>query len=72
MPAERGGEVIFNTALTGYQEAFTGSSYSWKIAILTIPQIGNYGPNSLRVFARSQFRPRREFLSALVSLATTA
>ena len=42
-PAERAGEVVFNTALTGYQEVFTDPSYSGQIVILTNPQIGNYG-----------------------------
>jgi carbamoyl-phosphate synthase small subunit len=42
-PAERGGEVVFNTALTGYQEVFTDPSYAGQIVILTNPQIGNYG-----------------------------
>jgi carbamoyl-phosphate synthase small subunit len=42
-PAERGGEVVFNTALTGYQEIFTDPSYAGQIVILTNPQIGNYG-----------------------------
>ena len=41
--AERSGEVVFNTALTGYQEVFTDPSYSGQIVILTNPQIGNYG-----------------------------
>jgi carbamoyl-phosphate synthase small subunit len=35
--------VVFNTALTGYQEIFTDPSYSGQIVILTNPQIGNYG-----------------------------
>ena len=42
-PAERSGEVVFNTAITGYQEVFTDPSYSGQIVILTNPQIGNYG-----------------------------
>ncbi|MDQ6708228.1 MAG: carbamoyl phosphate synthase small subunit, partial [Acidobacteriota bacterium] len=42
-PAERSGEVVFNTALTGYQEIFTDPSYSGQIVVLTNPQIGNYG-----------------------------
>ena len=42
-PAERSGEVVFNTALTGYQEVFTDPSYCGQIVILTNPQIGNYG-----------------------------
>lgn len=44
-PSERSGEVVFNTALTGYQEVFTDPSYSGQIVILTNPQIGNYGTN---------------------------
>ena len=44
-PTERSGEVVFNTALTGYQEVFTDPSYSGQIVILTNPQIGNYGTN---------------------------
>jgi carbamoyl-phosphate synthase small subunit len=42
-PAERSGEVVFNTALTGYQEVFTDPSYAGQIVVLTNPQIGNYG-----------------------------
>ncbi len=42
-PAERTGEVVFNTAITGYQEIFTDPSYAGQIVILTYPQIGNYG-----------------------------
>ena len=45
-PTERSGEVVFNTALTGYQEVFTDPSYSGQIVILTNPQIGNYGTNA--------------------------
>src|ERR1700754_5343203 len=45
-PVERSGEVVFNTALTGYQEVFTDPSYSGQIVILTNPQIGNYGTSS--------------------------
>src|SRR5512140_3867102 len=40
---ESSGEVVFNTALTGYQEIFTDPSYAGQIVILTNPQIGNYG-----------------------------
>jgi carbamoyl-phosphate synthase small subunit len=43
VPAERAGEVVFNTALTGYQEIFTDPSYAGQIIVLTNPQIGNYG-----------------------------
>ncbi len=45
-PAERSGEVVFNTAITGYQEIFTDPSYTGQIVILTNPQIGNYGTNA--------------------------
>ena len=45
-PAERSGEVVFNTALTGYQEVFTDPSYAGQIVVLTNPQIGNYGTNA--------------------------
>lgn len=44
-PVERTGEVVFNTAITGYQEVFTDPSYSGQIVVLTYPQIGNYGAN---------------------------
>jgi carbamoyl-phosphate synthase small subunit len=40
------GEVVFNTAITGYQEIFTDPSYSGQIVVLTNPQIGNYGSNT--------------------------
>jgi len=42
---ERAGEVVFNTAITGYQEIFTDPSYAGQIVVLTNPQIGNYGAN---------------------------
>jgi len=41
----RGGEVVFNTSLTGYQEVFTDPSYSGQIVCLTYPHIGNVGTN---------------------------
>ncbi len=40
------GEVVFNTALTGYQEILTDPSYSRQIVTLTYPHIGNYGVNA--------------------------
>ena len=45
-PGESSGEVVFNTAITGYQEIFTDPSYAGQIVVLTNPQIGNYGANS--------------------------
>lgn len=43
--AVRAGEVVFNTAITGYQEVFTDPSYTGQIVVLTYPHIGNYGAN---------------------------
>ncbi len=40
------GEVVFNTALTGYQEILTDPSYSRQIVTLTYPHIGNVGVNN--------------------------
>ncbi|MCE2679498.1 MAG: glutamine-hydrolyzing carbamoyl-phosphate synthase small subunit [Burkholderiales bacterium] len=40
------GEVVFNTALTGYQEILTDPSYCQQIVTLTYPHIGNVGVNS--------------------------
>src|SRR5947207_13028424 len=42
----RGGEVVFNTSLTGYQEVFTDPSYAGQIVCLTYPHIGNVGGNA--------------------------
>jgi len=41
----RVGEVVFNTAITGYQEILTDPSYCQQIVTLTYPHIGNYGVN---------------------------
>lgn len=38
-----GGEVVFSTAMCGYQEAITDPSYSGQILVLTAPMAGNYG-----------------------------
>jgi len=42
---EKGGEVVFNTSLTGYQEILTDPSYKGQIVTMTYPLIGNYGVN---------------------------
>ncbi len=39
------GEVVFNTAMSGYQEILTDPSYCGQIVTMTMPQIGNYGVN---------------------------
>jgi carbamoyl-phosphate synthase small subunit len=40
------GEVVFNTAMTGYQEVLTDPSYKGQIVCMTYPEIGNVGINS--------------------------
>lgn len=39
------GEVIFNTAMSGYQEVLTDPSYTGQIVVMTYPMMGNYGVN---------------------------
>ena len=45
-PGRTLGEVVFNTAMTGYQEILTDPSYFRQIVTLTYPHIGNVGTNS--------------------------
>jgi carbamoyl-phosphate synthase small subunit len=45
-PGQTIGEVVFNTAMTGYQEILTDPSYCRQIVTLTYPHIGNTGSNS--------------------------
>ena len=54
------GEVVFNTAITGYQEILTDPSYAQQIVTLTYPHIGNTGINL------QDFESRRVFASGLV------
>jgi carbamoyl-phosphate synthase small subunit len=56
-PGQAVGEVVFNTAMTGYQEILSDPSYAEQIVTLTYPHIGNTGTNpedmeSGRVYAR--------------------
>jgi carbamoyl-phosphate synthase small subunit len=44
-PGETGGEVVFNTSMSGYQEILTDPSYSGQMVTMTYPLIGNYGVN---------------------------
>jgi carbamoyl-phosphate synthase small subunit len=46
IPGETIGEVVFNTAMTGYQEILTDPSYTRQIVTLTYPHIGNVGTNA--------------------------
>ena len=41
-----GGEICFNTSMTGYQEIFTDPSYYGQLMMMTYPHIGNYGTMS--------------------------
>jgi carbamoyl-phosphate synthase small subunit len=57
-PGHAVGEVVFNTAMTGYQEAVTDPSYGAQIITFTYPLIGNYGVSaeeveSSRIHARA-------------------
>jgi carbamoyl-phosphate synthase small subunit len=49
---EASGEVVFNTAMTGYQEILTDPSYRGQIVLMTYPLIGNYGLNAEDVESR--------------------
>jgi len=49
------GEVVFNTAMTGYQEILTDPSYCKQIVTLTYPHIGNVGVNTEDVESRQVF-----------------
>jgi carbamoyl-phosphate synthase small subunit len=46
------GEVVFNTAMAGYQEVLTDPSYAGQIVTMTYPLIGNYGVNAEDVESR--------------------
>ena len=55
------GEVVFNTAMTGYPEGLTDPSYAGQLMTLTYPLVGNYGvppfsiePNGLATFMESE------------------
>ena len=49
------GEVVFNTALSGYQEIITDPSYAGQIITFTYPHIGNYGVNADDYESRGAF-----------------
>jgi len=57
---ERCGEVVFNTAMSGYQEIITDPSYKGQIVAMTYPLMGNYGVN------KEDVESRKLFLEALV------
>ena len=45
--SESAGELVFNTAITGYQEVITDPSYRGQIVTMTAPEIGNVGVNGV-------------------------
>ncbi len=49
---ETGGEVVFNTSMSGYQEVITDPSYSGQIVTMTCAEIGNYGVSDEDVESR--------------------
>ena len=49
------GEVVFNTAITGYQEILTDPSYTRQLVTLTYPHIGNVGANAEDTESRGVF-----------------
>ncbi len=49
------GELVFNTALSGYQEVLTDPSYAGQVVAFTYPHIGNYGTTSADDEARRPF-----------------
>ncbi|MCL4542126.1 MAG: glutamine-hydrolyzing carbamoyl-phosphate synthase small subunit [Deltaproteobacteria bacterium] len=58
---ESGGEIVFNTAMNGYQELVTDPSYNGQIVLMTYPMIGNYGINE------TDFESERVWVSGLVT-----
>ena len=59
--ADAEGELVFNTAMTGYQEVLTDPSYRGQMVVMTYPHIGNYGvipgdEESRRVWVRGLHR----------------
>lgn len=54
-PGEATGEVVFNTAMSGYQEVLTDPSYKGQMVTMTYPQIGNTGINPEDIESRGLF-----------------
>src|SRR4051812_1197124 len=57
---DAGGEVVFNTSMTGYQEILGDPSYAGQIVVMTYPMIGNYG------IAPEDFESGKTYLSGLI------
>jgi carbamoyl-phosphate synthase small subunit len=58
--ADMAGELVFNTAITGYQEVLTDPSYRGQIVLMTAPEIGNVGVNP------EDFESERPFCAGMV------
>ena len=56
--AEKCGEVVFNTSMSGYQEILTDPSYHEQIITMTYPLIGNYGTNRRGLGVAQELRQR--------------
>ena len=72
---EAGGEVVFNTSMTGYQEILTDPSYCGQLVAMTYPEIGNVGVNREDVESRRPVRRglhRQGVLGAPEQLARAA
>ncbi|MFH1982339.1 MAG: glutamine-hydrolyzing carbamoyl-phosphate synthase small subunit [Pseudomonadota bacterium] len=75
---ETGGEVVFNTAMSGYQEVLTDPSYSGQMVTMTYPLMGNYGVNpedvesgrvQVAAFIVKEYQPHYSNFRATQSLA---
>lgn len=68
------GEVVFNTAMTGYPESLTDPSYKGQILVLTYPLIGNYGVPGSTVFKKlsREFESDKVHISGLIVAGYTA
>lgn len=53
-PRGTAGEVVFNTAMTGYPESLTDPSYAGQLMVLTYPLVGNYGVPSAELWESGQ------------------
>ena len=57
----QGGEAVFNTALSGYQEVFTDPSYYKQVVVMTYPHLGNTGVN------KEDVESKKVYLSGVVA-----
>ena len=68
-PGHAGGEVVFNTSMTGYQEMLTDPSYAGQLLTLTYPMIGNYGVDAA-VEESGQIQPRGLIVREVAPMAS--